>query len=72
MDGQPAQITIAQEFIYPTTYEPAPLPGVEVEVEITTKGLVHLLRQFKFKVQFLNLTQLHQMMNNLAFVRSEL
>ena len=27
MDGQPAQITIAQEFIYPTTYEPAPLPG---------------------------------------------
>jgi general secretion pathway protein D len=27
MDGQPAQITIAQEFIYPTDYEPAPLPG---------------------------------------------
>ena len=27
MDGQPAQITIAQEFIYPTGYEPAPLPG---------------------------------------------
>jgi general secretion pathway protein D len=27
MDGQPAQITIAQEFIYPTNYEPAPLPG---------------------------------------------
>ncbi len=27
MDGQPAQITIAQEFIYPTDYEPAPIPG---------------------------------------------
>jgi general secretion pathway protein D len=27
MDGQPAQITIAQEFIYPTDYEPAPVPG---------------------------------------------
>ena len=27
MDGQPAQITIAQEFIYPTDYEPAPTPG---------------------------------------------
>ena len=27
MDGQPAQITIAQEFIYPTGYEPAPVPG---------------------------------------------
>ena len=41
MDGQPAQITIAQEFIYPTTYEPAPYK-VEVEVEIITR-LVHLL-----------------------------
>jgi general secretion pathway protein D len=26
MDGQPATITVAQEFIYPTTYEPAPPP----------------------------------------------
>ena len=28
MDGQPAQITIAQEFIYPTDYQPAPAPVV--------------------------------------------
>ena len=28
MDGQPAQITIAQEFIYPTDYQPAPPPVV--------------------------------------------
>jgi len=28
MDGQPATITIAQEFIYPTDYEPAPAPVV--------------------------------------------
>ena len=27
MDGQPAQITIAQEFIYPTDYQPAPARG---------------------------------------------
>ena len=27
MDGQPASITIAQEFIYPTDYQPAQLPG---------------------------------------------
>ena len=26
MDGQPATITVAQEFIYPTAYEPAPVP----------------------------------------------
>ena len=72
MDGQPAQITIAQEFIYPTTYEPAPLPGGGGGGGNNNQGLVHLLRQFKFKVQFLNLTRLHQMMNNLAFVRLEL
>jgi general secretion pathway protein D len=28
MDGQPAQITIAQEFIYPTDWQPAPAPVV--------------------------------------------
>ena len=28
MDGQEATITIAQEFIYPTDYEPAPAPVV--------------------------------------------
>ena len=28
MDGQPATITVAQEFIYPTAYEPAPVPTV--------------------------------------------
>ena len=28
MDGQPATITVAQEFIYPTSYEPAPVPTV--------------------------------------------
>jgi general secretion pathway protein D len=28
MDGQPATITVAQEFIYPTSYEPAPVPAL--------------------------------------------
>jgi general secretion pathway protein D len=28
MDGQPAQITVAQEFIYPTDWQPAPAPVV--------------------------------------------
>ncbi len=28
MDGQSATITVAQEFIYPTSYEPAPMPTV--------------------------------------------
>jgi general secretion pathway protein D len=28
MDGQSATITVAQEFIYPTSYEPAPVPTV--------------------------------------------
>lgn len=28
MDGQSATITVAQEFIYPTEYEPAPVPAV--------------------------------------------
>ena len=27
MDGQLASITVAQEFIYPTDYQPAPVPG---------------------------------------------
>ena len=27
MDGQLAQITVAQEFIYPTDYQPAQVPG---------------------------------------------
>ena len=71
MDGQPAQITIAQEFIYPTDYEPAPLPGGGVAEAKTTKVQRLLLRQFKFKVQFLNSTRLHQMMSNLDSVRSE-
>ena len=28
MDGQAATITVAQEFIYPTSYEPAPVPAL--------------------------------------------
>jgi len=28
MDGQSATITVAQEFIYPTEYEPAPVPSI--------------------------------------------
>jgi general secretion pathway protein D len=70
MDGQPAQITIAQEFIYPTDYEPAPLPGGGGGGGQNNNG-VDLPKQFKFKVRFHNLIRLHRMMNNLVLEKSE-
>ena len=70
MDGQPAQITIAQEFIYPTDYQPAPAPVVGGGGQ-STKVKQVLVEPFRFNPQFLSSILLLRTTNNQAFVRSE-
>ena len=49
MDGQPAQITIAQEFIYPTNMSQLPIPGGGGGGGNNNQGVQHLAQAIQIQ-----------------------
>ena len=72
MDGQLAQITVAQEFIYPTDYQPAQVPGAGGGGVQEEDWVEELVVELLFNLQRLHLTQLLRKMKTPDFAKSAL